>query len=205
MPLIVIDGIDGAGKSTQIEKLTRRLSQTRARVPICSAEPTQHGYGRKLRDAAKNGGCADIPTELAWFLADRKDHVTRLIRPNLRNNEMVILDRYIPSSMAYQSRSGEFTAAEILNMNLAVAPKWDLLIILDLDAEKAMERLKTRPTAVECYEKLDFLKHCRDTYRAIPGAIIINADADPDTVHVHIAAAVDQCLDFLSYRTGDSL
>jgi dTMP kinase len=187
--LIVLEGIDGAGKSTQREKL-REWFESAGEKPVVACEPTHLGYGAKLRNAASTGGCKNVATEIAWFLQDRRDHAAQVINPALRAGSAVLLDRYIPSSMAYQSRTGEFTAEQILELNLAIAPKWDLLIVIDLPVEKAMERLKERGLPAEAYEKPEFLTHCRRTYLTIEGAVIIDGDADPEMVHLRIVDAV---------------
>ena len=196
MCLIVIEGIDGAGKSTQRKKLVEWFTAAKSGELVASCEPTDVGYGAKLRRAASSGGCPNIATEVAWFMADRRDHVERLVAPALAADKTVLLDRYIPSSMAYQSRAGStFTPQQILDLNLAIAPKWDLLIIIDVPVEVAMERLERRGLPAESYERNDFLTHCRNTYTQIEGAVIIDGDATETAVHRRIVEAVQNHLE----------
>lgn len=90
--LIAVDGIDGAGKTTQVE-LLREAFEAAGETVTASKEPTNGPWGRLVRESAQSGrlGLAD---ELHAFLEDRKEHVEELVKPALARGEIVILDRY---------------------------------------------------------------------------------------------------------------
>jgi dTMP kinase len=102
--LIAFEGIDGAGKTTQVELLERFLLESGEKVRR-SKEPTDGPWGQKIRESAANGRMpwAD---ELHAFTEDRKQHVRELILPALQNGKTVILDRYFYSTIAYQGTRG---------------------------------------------------------------------------------------------------
>lgn len=99
--LIAIEGIDGAGKTTLARRLTTTLEAAGARV-VLSKEPTNGPWGTKLRQSAATGRLsADEEAEL--LIRDRHEHVDTLIAPALARGDIVILDRYFPSMVAYQA------------------------------------------------------------------------------------------------------
>src|SRR5690606_29927239 len=101
---IVLEGIDGTGKSTQAVRLGEWFSRAGHEVLI-SREPTDGPWGRKLRESAATGRLS-ADEELECFLEDRRQHVRELIEPALREGKVVILDRYYFSTMAYQGARG---------------------------------------------------------------------------------------------------
>src|SRR5207253_402183 len=98
--LIAIEGIDGAGKTTQVARLCKALEAVGETV-VRSKEPTNGPHGRRVRESAQNGRL-DPHEELATFLDDRREHVATVIGPALGRGEIVILDRYFYSTIAYQ-------------------------------------------------------------------------------------------------------
>src|SRR4051812_44926791 len=97
---IAIEGIDGAGKTTQVERLYNALSAA-DEIVVRSKEPTDGPHGLRIRASAQNGRM-NPHEELAAFVADRREHVAKVIRPALSRGEIVILDRYLYSTIAYQ-------------------------------------------------------------------------------------------------------
>ena len=96
---IVLEGIDGTGKSSHAKRLASYFSSL-GREVVLSREPTDGPWGRKLRDSASTGRL-EPAEELEYFLRDRREHVEKLIRPALAEGKVVILDRYYFSTMAY--------------------------------------------------------------------------------------------------------
>ena len=141
MPLLVLEGIDGTGKSTQSKLLAAALRERGMRV-TSSREPTDGPYGTRLRNSATTGRLSP-EEELQLFLQDRCEHVETLINPALEAGEVIILDRYYFSSMAYQGVRG-FDPAEIRRVNEEFAPQPDLLLLLDLPVDTALERIGIR-------------------------------------------------------------
>lgn len=188
--LIVIEGIDGTGKSTQATMLAEALRKDGHEV-VQSFEPTNGPWGRKLRESATTGRLS-IEDELDYFLKDRRQHVEELITPTVERGGIVILDRYYFSSMAYQGARG-IDPAEIREKNEAFAPKPDFLIILDLDVDIALNRIGVRDGEANEFEKRESLQFCRDLFLSLKDeafANVIDTNASIEEVHARVIAIV---------------
>lgn len=187
---IVIEGIDGTGKSTQVKRLGEWfLSQ--GREVVLSREPTAGPWGTKLRESASTGRLSPAD-ELQYFLNDRQQHVEELIRPALEAGKVVILDRYYFSTMAYQGSRG-FDPAEIRQKNEAFAPVPDRLLILDLDVDIALERIGARGDTANEFEKRDSLQRCREIFLSLkdePFVRVIPSQGSLDEVATQVREAV---------------
>lgn len=161
---IVIEGIDGTGKSTQVRRLGEWFASI-GREVVTSREPTDQPWGKKLRESAATGRLSP-EDELQYFLNDRRQHVEELIEPSLVAGKVVILDRYYFSTMAYQGSRG-FDPAEIRRKNEAFAPVPDLLLILDLDVDTALERIGVRGDTANEFEKRENLVKCREIFLSL--------------------------------------
>lgn len=189
---IVIEGIDGTGKSTQVKRLGEWLS-SEGREVVLSREPTDGPWGKKLRDSAASGRLSP-EDELQYFLNDRRQHADELISPSLAAGKVVILDRYYFSTMAYQGARG-FDPAEIRRLNEDFAPVPDLLIILDLDVDVALERIGVRGDTANEFEKRDNLERCREIFLSLkdePFVAVIDSSGSLDDVQSAIRASVSQ-------------
>jgi len=187
---IVIEGIDGTGKSTQAQQLAGWLRE-QGREVIVDYEPTLGVHGKKLRDSFVNGRLAP-EEELELFLADRREHVEQVIAPALAAGKTVILDRYYFSNMAYQGAIG-FDPTEIRRQNEVFAPVPDLLFILDLDVDTALSRIGGRGDTANEFEKRENLERCRDIFLSLAGepfARLIDTRGTMDEVQAEIRAAV---------------
>ena len=186
--LIVIEGIDGTGKSTQAERLASHLTAL-GKTVILSREPTDGPWGTLLRQSASTGRLS--PTdELETFLKDRRQHVSELIAPALAAGHTVILDRYYFSNIAYQSARGLDPTA-IRRVNETFAPIPDLLIILDLDVDTAIHRIQARGDIANEFEQRTSLTHCRTFFLTLqhePFVKIIPTHTTPDQVTRDILA-----------------
>ena len=188
--LIVIEGIDGTGKSTQATLLAEAL-RAKGHDVVQSHEPTDGPWGKKLRESATIGRLS-IENELEYFLKDRQQHVEELISPTVQRGGIVILDRYYFSSMAYQGARG-IDPTEIRRQNETFAPQTDLLVILDLDVDVALKRIGVRDGEANEFEKKENLQFCRDLFLSLseePFVVVIDAQADIDSVHQAITAAL---------------
>ncbi|MEK7484658.1 MAG: dTMP kinase [Planctomycetota bacterium] len=155
---VVFEGIDGAGKTTQIQRLAEALPSY-GLVPYITAEPSQGPYGKKLREKSFTKR-SDPETELQLFLDDRRWHLEEEVKPALYRGEVVLQDRYYFSSMAYQGvliRSPE----EIRQLHLPFVIPPDLVFYLDLEPEIAIARIRSQRSSASQYEKLDYLKKVR--------------------------------------------
>ena len=189
---IVIEGIDGTGKSTQVRRLGEWFV-SRGREVVLSREPTDGPWGKKLRESAATGRLSP-EDELQYFLKDRRQHVEELIAPALAAGKVVILDRYYFSSMAYQGSRG-FDPAEIRRLNEEFAPQPDLLLILDLDVDTAHQRIGHRGDSANEFEKHESLTRCREiflTLRDEPFVRVIDSNGSLDEVTARIKNAVEK-------------
>jgi dTMP kinase len=187
---IVIEGIDGTGKSTQAKRLAEWF-RNQGRDVVLSREPTDGPWGAKVRASAATGRLAP-EEELEYFLNDRRQHVDELINPAIAAGKVVILDRYYFSTMAYQSARG-FDPSEIRARNEAFAPIPDLLLILDLDIDLALNRIGARGDTANEFEKRENLEHCRNVFLSLsqePFTRVIPTGGSLDEVTGRIIAEV---------------
>ena len=189
--LIVIEGIDGTGKSTQARLLADHLREQGHEV-VESHEPTDGPWGRKLRESATTGRLS-IEDELEYFIKDRQQHVEELIKPTVEHGGIVILDRYYFSTMAYQGYRG-IDPTEIRTKNEAFAPQPDYLIILDLPVDTALERIGVRDGSANEFEKKEALQFCRDLFLSLadePFAHVVDTNQSLEDVHADICKIME--------------
>lgn len=187
---IVIEGIDGTGKSTQSKRLAEHFN-AQGKTVILSREPTDGPWGTLLRNSAQTGRLSP-EDELQAFLNDRRQHVEELIKPSLAAGHVVILDRYYFSTMAYQGARG-FDPVQIRKDNEAFAPVPDLLLILDLDVDTALTRIGSRGDTANEFEQRANLSRCREIFLSLkdePFAKLIDANGTTDEVTQSILRAV---------------
>ena len=184
---IVFEGIDGTGKSTQVQLLTQALQEQGFEV-VTSREPTDGPYGKKLR-ATMETGRLEPEEELALFHEDRRDHVEHLILPALEAGKVVILDRYYFSTMAYQGARG-FDPANIREQNEAFAPTPDHVLLLDLSVDAALDRIGQRDGSGNTFEHRENLESCARTFASLQDPFIHRVDASqsPQEVHAQVWA-----------------
>ena len=159
--LIAIEGIDGAGKTT-IAKFLRDELEKRSYSVVLLKEPTDGEHGRKIKEAEKR---FEPEEELKLFLLDRKEDVERNILPALKNGKVVIMDRYYISSMAYQGARG-LDMYEIQKVNEEIAPKPDLVIILDVSPHEGLRRVGRRGNRT-IFEEESYLEKVRKNFLEI--------------------------------------
>ncbi len=159
--LVAVEGIDGAGK-TSIATLLAQWCGERGLGCTISKEPTGLKWGMELRNSAKSGRLP-IERELELFLLDRKDHVDRCITPSLAEGNIVILDRYYWSSAAYQGSRGE-NYHDIIAANEAFAPKPDLILVLDVDVDAGLQRIRMRGDNPNSFEGKASLMRARNIF-----------------------------------------
>ncbi|MFK7850919.1 MAG: dTMP kinase [Akkermansiaceae bacterium] len=188
---IVFEGIDGTGKSTQTKLLAKHFESLGRNVTL-SREPTDGPWGTLLRNSAESGRLSP-KEELETFLKDRKQHVEELIQPSLSAGNVVILDRYYFSTMAYQGVRG-FDPQKIREDNEVFAPVPDLLFILDIDIETALGRIGSRGDTANEFEQYNSLRKCRDIFLSLkdePFARLIDASSSMEDVQKQILAALE--------------
>ena len=173
--LFVIEGIDGAGKSTQVRMLLRKL-RARGIDAVSLREPTRGRWGREIRAKAKKSGSLTPVQELDLFLRDRRENVDKNIRPCLERGRVLILDRYYYSTIAYQGAKG-IDPARIRLLNERFAPKPDLVFILDLPATRGLERIEGRGSRDLLFEREGYLRKVQRIFASFRGARFVHLDA----------------------------
>ncbi len=180
---VAVEGIDGTGKSTQTKRLAAYF---RDYGPVALLrEPTDVPYGRKIRRIAREGRHLITPQEeLELFIQDRMEDCEQNIRPALARGELVLIDRYYFSTIAYQGALGLDTG-EIRRRNEAVAVIPDLVLILDLPVEQGLARIThQRGDSHDDFEKADFLEKVRIIFQSMQWPYVrhLSAERDPDLV-----------------------
>ncbi|MDP9148812.1 MAG: dTMP kinase [Myxococcota bacterium] len=158
---VVLEGIDGAGTTTQVAMLAERLRASR--VPVrATREPSEGPLGALARQVLSGrlvmpgGRAPGWMTMALLFAADRMDHVESAIDPFLSEGGIVVSDRYDASSLAYQSVSSGASPKEALDWIRTLnryARRPDLTVVLDVAAEEAAERRRRRGEAAQLYEQ----------------------------------------------------
>lgn len=172
--LIAIEGIDGAGKTTQTKFLQKMLIDE-GYDAISFKEPTDGQWGMKIKDIAMNGRENVTPEdELNFFILDRKEDVANNINPALEDKKIVILDRYYYSNIAYQGALG-VDVEHIQRENETQFPIPNVVIILDVAPKIGISRIqKLRQEKLNKFEEEKYLTNVRKIFRNM------------DQVNIHI-------------------
>jgi dTMP kinase len=175
--LIALEGVDGAGKSTQAMSLAATLTRFGRRV-LLTQEPTFGLVGLRLREYLAGGRRYLTPAEeLDLFQNDRREHVAQTIRPALEKGWTVITDRYYYSSVAYQGALG-IDPAEILADSELFAPRPDLVVIFTLPLDLALtRRLEARGEKSQVSEVPAYLEKVAAIYDTFRGPHLKHLDA----------------------------
>jgi len=173
---IVIEGIDGCGKTTQINELCKWLPNSGLMSPnstlITTREPGGSQLGVKLRELILNNEEQNPPsplTELLLYSADRAEHITKKISPSLQNGDWILCDRFTGSTVAYQGygRNINFKIVKELENIVCQGEKPDLTIFLDLSPEESiLRREKKIPDRIES-EGIHFLKKVNEGFHQL--------------------------------------
>jgi dTMP kinase len=180
--LVVFEGIDGTGKSTQIQLLAQYLRACGLEV-VTDFEPTRGQWGMKVRNAALSGERLSIDEEINCLLQDRREHVREVIEPALERGAWVLLDRYYLSMMAYQGATGA-NVEDIRLMNEEFATIPDVAFWLDIPLEMAMERMNARGNEHDAFENEPFLQACHDIYSGMEMPWLHRIEADGSIAEV---------------------
>ena len=199
---ISFEGIDGVGKSTQADLLEAHLVGL-SREVVRTLEPGGSELGRDIRKLLLHSGHVDARAEALLYAADRAHHVAPVIRPALAEGKVVITDRYLDSSVAYQGAGRILGATEVRDLSMwaiqGLLPA--LTVLLDLDAASAVaRRAKTgdAPDRLE-REKVEFFEAVRACYLELAAAeperfLVVDARLTVDEIQSKIRARVDELL-----------
>lgn len=187
---ITFEGIDGVGKSTQLDLLERYLSG-RGHTVVRTLEPGGTDLGQEIRHLLlhRKGDVAPR-SEALLYAADRAHHVATLIRPALAEGKVVLSDRYFDSSVAYQGAARELDVAEVRDISLWAVGNLipDLTVLLDLPANEAILRRSktgTEPDRLE-REQVEFFERARDEYLKMSTEdrfLVVDAALSPEEIH----------------------
>ena len=175
--LIVIEGIDGSGKSTCAKNLTEKLNSINIKT-IYTFEPTHSHYGAKLRDGMLSEDL-DAEAELLLFVKDRKEHIEYMIKPALEEGYFIILDRYFYSSIAYQGAKG-IDINRIINMHKGFIIKPDIVFIFHLPIDIALNRIISKRGIADRFENETYLKKVDKIFHSFNEPFIYHIDTDKD-------------------------
>jgi dTMP kinase len=194
---ITFEGIDGVGKSTQLDLLQGWL-ESRGREVIRTLEPGGTELGQEIRHLLLHRkGDVAARAEALLYAADRAHHVATKIRPALAEGKVVLSDRYFDSSVAYQGAARELDVEEVRNISLWAVDNLipDLTVLLDLDAQAAIQRRNktgTEPDRLE-REKVDFFERARSQYLELAKEsrfLVVDATLSIDEIQEQIRARV---------------
>ena len=197
---IVLEGIDGSGTTTQLDRLTRHLTD-RGRRAHATREPSQGPIGRLLREILLGGhrlaGGAGVDglAMALLFAADRRDHLSREIEPALAAGADVVSDRYLLSSLAYQAQEADRAWVGTLARDLRVP---DLTLLLDVPVAVAAARRRAAGRPEERYDADEMQARIAARYRELaastPNTVLIDASGTIDEVTAAIVGHVSPLL-----------
>ena len=188
--LIVFEGTDGTGKSTQLSLLAKTLRDKGLEV-VSTFEPTNGKYGQQIRELYSNRKDTTLEEELELFLADRKEHLNTLLDPALQEGKIILCDRYYLSTIAYQGAAG-LEPAEILKRN-SFAPIPDLALLFYAPIETGVKRItEIRGDSLNDFEKEEYLQKVATQFEmlTLPYIKRINASGTIEAIHLDVLAHV---------------
>jgi dTMP kinase len=197
---ITFEGGDGTGKSTQVRLLTEWVAE-QGRAVVSTREPGGTEVGTALRDIVlHHRGDVDPRAEALLYAADRAQHIGTLVRPALERGDVVVQDRYIDSSVAYQGAGRVLDAAEIKRISLWATGDLvpDLTVLLDLPGDVARARLAKEQ------KTFDRLENEHDDFheRVRAGFLQLTADEPNRFFVVDATQEIDQIAHVIRDRVG---
>ena len=201
---ITFEGVDGSGKSTQLQMLVDLL-RSRGSDVVSTCEPGGTGLGRSLREIFLESGEQVVPrAELLLFAADRAQHIELLIKPSLEAGKIVISDRFADSTLAYQGAGRGFPET-LVQQIIDIATeglKPDLTLFFDLPVARAIERMNQRKRTESNRMDLEgelFYRRVREAYLAIARSEprrfrTIDADRSIEEINRDLVQIVDKFL-----------
>jgi len=196
--LFVVEGIDGAGKSTQAARLAGYLSREGYDV-VSFREPTDGRYGRKIREAAEaNGRREDPEREYELFICDRRENVEKNIAPALAAGRVVVLDRYYFSTMAYQGARG-IDPERIRTENEAFAPVPDRVFYISISVAEGLRRIARDREGFTFFEREEYLARVKEVFdghmACLPFVVTVDGMCAEDAVFDRVREEADEFLD----------
>ena len=190
---ITFEGVEGAGKGTQI-RLAREFLENLGHEVLVTREPGGTALGERLRASLLEGDeeSVDARAEALLFAASRAQHVSRVIRPALEEGKVVLCDRYVDSSLAYQGAARGLGEQDVLSLNVWATQGLfaDLVVLLNLDPDKRRDRMEDAPDRIESEDDAFHAKVAEAYIRIAEDHperfVVIAADAPPEVVHERV-------------------
>ena len=194
--LVVLEGGEGAGKSTQVRRLAALLESLGHEV-VTTREPGATPVGERIRAMLLDPATRLSPrAEALLYAADRAQHVATVVQPALDRGAVVVSDRYVDSSLAYQGAGRELEVDEVAGLSRWATQglRADVTLLLDIDPLVGLARAGSAPDRIE-QESLEFHKAVRRGFLALAAAdpdhyLVVSAELPPDEVHAALAARV---------------
>ncbi|WP_326792500.1 dTMP kinase [Streptomyces sp. NBC_00841] len=198
---LALEGGDGAGKSTQVEALAEWI-RAKGHEVVVTREPGATPVGKRLRSILLDVSSAGLSNraEALLYAADRAEHIDSVVRPALERGAIVISDRYIDSSVAYQGAGRDLSPTEIARIS-----RWatsglvpHLTVLLDVDPETARERFTEAPDRLES-EPPEFHARVRSGFLTLAAAdptryLVVDAGQEPESITTVVRHRLDQLL-----------
>lgn len=200
---IAFEGGDGTGKSTHLTRVADHLERL-GHVVVRTREPGGTEVGKRIRELVLHyDGDIEPRAEAMLFAADRAHHVATVVRPALKRGEIVVQDRYIDSSVAYQGSGRDLGANEVRELSLwatrGLLP--DLVVLLDLDPEAARARMHADRDSLDRLEReaFDYHRRVREQFLALAATdperyLVVDVNREKDAVAADIRARIDELL-----------
>ncbi len=191
--LIAFEGIDGVGKTTQAKLLLEYL-ETRDYSVKYIKDPSEGPYGRKIRQTAQSGKRLAPEEEYHLFMEDRKENTRDHILPSLNQGDIVLMDRYYYSTIAYQGALG-LSTDRIRQENEVFAPKPDMVILIGLPVKDALKRIhENRKGQQDAFETEDYLIAVQTVFDKMSDPCILRVDGSESIkeVFMEVVEAVEE-------------
>ncbi len=197
---ITFEGADGCGKTTQLELLKDYLKNKRYDV-VVTREPGAKGLGEKFREILLNyDGVVSDRCESFLFLADRSQNIDTIVKPAVSSGKIVLCDRHIDSSTAYQGYGRGLDIQQIKNLNSIATGGMlpDLTIVFDIDIETSMQRVGKNKDRME-NSGVEFFNRVRNGYLELakqePDRIkVVDSTGSIEDIHKHVVSLVSNLL-----------
>ena len=196
---ITFEGIDGCGKSTQIDFLTKRFTKMKKPV-VKTEEPGGTPGSNEIRKILlrENNFQWSVETEVLLFMAARNDHVEKVIKPSINDNKIVICDRFMDSTLVYQGMRSSQAKQLSLTLFELIAINPDITFLIDMEPEIALERALSRSTEEDRFENygISFQRELRKNFLDIAHKHsdrirIIDGNQSPEDVAAQINGSIE--------------
>ena len=196
---ITFEGIDGCGKSTQIDFLTKRFTKMKKPV-VKTEEPGGTAGSNEIRKILlrENNFQWSVETEALLFMAARNDHVEKVIKPSINDNKIVICDRFMDSTLVYQGMRSSRAKQLSLDLFQLIAINPDITFLIDMEPEIALRRALSRSTKEDRFENygISFQRELRKNFLDIAHKNsdrirIIDGNQTPEDVAAQINESIE--------------